>query len=202
MINWVAFFSLFPFSGWSVPREINCSWSKLRPSPQSSFRQTTTRELYNEGLSQAERENCFRLHQMRARMKRDLRPHGHDVPDTEPILDIFPISMRYYIRSYREFMDSSGRGHGQYGTNNGNFGVSFGQSDTMTTEQPASTSDRRLGKEHVDDNDEMDTSDLILFLRNLTSLLMIMPTPLIMKPVLPVGMIMKPVLPAGMILMV
>lgn len=53
-------------------------------------------------------------------------------------------------------MDSACRGHGQYGTNTGNFGVSFGQADSMTSEKPASTSVRRPGKEHVDDDDEMD----------------------------------------------
>lgn len=50
----------------------------------------TTRELYDEGISQSEREHCFRLHQLQARMERELRPHEHDVPDVEPILDVSP----------------------------------------------------------------------------------------------------------------
>ncbi|XP_056698724.1 uncharacterized protein [Spinacia oleracea] len=101
------------FSGCSVSRENNCTWSQLMPSFQSNFYQTTTRELYDQGLSQSETEHCFGLHQLRARMERELRPHEHGVPDA----------------------------------------------DTMTSEQPASTSGRRPSKEHVDDDDEMDIGE-------------------------------------------
>ena len=143
------------FSGWSVPRESNCSWAREEPYFQSNLRRTAIREVYDEGLSQAERERCFALHQLRSRMIRETRSNERPTPATEAALDVSPISVRYHIRSYREFLDSAGSGHGQYGTNTGNFGVSFGQADRMAPEQPASTSGRRPGKEPVTDDVDM-----------------------------------------------
>ncbi|KNA15655.1 hypothetical protein SOVF_096210 [Spinacia oleracea] len=143
------------FSSWSVPRESNCSWAREEPYFQSNLRRTAIREVYDEGLSQAERERCFALHQLRSRMIREMQSHERPTPATEPVLDVSPISVRYHIRSYREFLDSAGSGHGQYGTNTGNFGVSFGQADRMAPEQPASTSGRRPGKEPATDDVDM-----------------------------------------------
>lgn len=68
---------------------------------------------------------------MRARMERELRPHVHDVPNSETILDVSPISVRYQIRPFREFVDPTSRGYGQYSTNNCNFGISFGKAETI-----------------------------------------------------------------------
>lgn len=93
-------------------------------------------------------------------MERELWPHVHAVPDSEPVLDVSPISVRYHIRSFREFEDLAGRVYGQYMTNTGNFGVSFGQDETMASQQDASTSGHRPGKEHVEDDNVIVTANI------------------------------------------
>lgn len=81
------------------------------------------------------------------------------MPDSDPILDVSPISLRYHIRSFLEFMVPVGRGYGEYGTNTRNFGVSFGQTESMVSELDVCTSGHRPGKEHVEDDDNQATAE-------------------------------------------